>query len=208
MVHAETVLTSIASAIRESGLMPPEITYSIVELDMQGEHSGTSLPVVELTRSNVERDRSRNTNKVADVLNENDNKIGYVYEDWYSMDVQCDVLTAAGDGHDSRDLVHTIDQSLNEYDSHRMGHPLPDPDGGLLSDVSSLYVDGLSPANDLSLSPALRRERLRLGCSFEHRFSTVDVVGEAEPITGVQTPTDGDINATSSEQIELDTSDR
>jgi hypothetical protein len=210
MVYAETVLRSIATVLVDAKQLPDDLTFATVELDQSGEHADVELPVVELTAETVDRNQSRNTERVGMVYDATNTPVGYEYAYSFDMRARMEILTAARSENDARELSQTIRFLLSEYDDHSIGNPLPDPsDDGVLDEVTEFVVGGRTTENDFSLSHALRREVFEIDCGFVHRFDETELVGERDVVTSVLTPgTDDVVQGDGADaRLELETSD-
>jgi hypothetical protein len=182
MVYPETVLEAVAGII-DAGL-PDHVTIATVELDSGGAHADVSLPLVELTVQNTER-LDLNTNRRAGVTNDAGETIGYVHTDAFEMSLELELLAVEGQPLSARTLAQRVEAAVRRYDSQNMGETLPHPEtGDPLTEVDTVRFGERQPANDFSLNYSLRGERFEVTTRFTHSFSTVDVVGEQDPIRG------------------------
>ncbi len=190
MVHPNTILESLKTVCASSSALPSSVTYATVELDAEGEHSNVSLPIIEFSIENIDRDTSRNTEKVGHEYDSDDNQIGYVYQSWFEMDVNASVVTASGGDVNHRDLDQTLRQVLVEYDDRVIGNPLPDPSDTTvdLSGISEFRVGSIAPNHDFSMSPTMRGRVISLEIDYIHEYYTTDIVGAYDYLQDVQRP--------------------
>ena len=192
MVEAQIILESVATALHDSGRLPDATTYATLEIDAEGAQANIEPPVVEITMQDLDRDTRSNTEFVGYETDANGNRIGRRYESWFQLRAQLDCLSADGSSYDARDMGQQLREALRRYDTHQLGRPLPDPENpsnGLRS-VRTVEVGEETRANDLSMTPALRRTRTMLECWFKDEYSSVDYEGPADYIEAYE------INAT------------
>ncbi|WP_153952847.1 hypothetical protein [Halosegnis longus] len=186
MTDIETILTSIASVLNEHDHIPNDLSYSVVELDKEGQHRDVELPVLELKLVRAEKDESRNTTAVGDVTDENENHTGTEHEDWWSAVVYADILTPAGQSPPARAIGTEVRDVLKIYDTSSLDQPLPDPSGeGILSDITSFTRSEISTQNDFSLSHSLRGDRTRLEIDYEDAYTSNELLGDQPFIESV-----------------------
>lgn len=190
MPQPNTVLKGVKTAIKESGRLPDSTSYSTFELDTEGGQSNVRPPVVEITVIDTARSRPHNTDFVEFIEDDAGNHIGRVFDAKFEMPIQIDVWTAEGDQYDPYDIGQDVRRALYRYDSYMVGNPLPDPDdpSQSLGGIDRFTVDNGSVANDLSMTPALRRWRQNGEVWFRE---TVEVTAENDYITTVESPTPG-----------------
>jgi len=195
MVKPNTVLESFVTICERSPALPSDVTYSTIELDRAGEHSNVSLPVIEFKYNSVERDTSRNTEKVGVEYDDNDNPIGYIFTRWLTAEIKANIYTVAQSSYNSRRLRQQLDYVLYLYDSRSprtARKPLPDPNNPsiALPDIDQVTVAGYEPAHSLGLSPALRDEQVSIEAQFTHELRTSELGIEYELVEEIDTPTD------------------
>jgi len=173
MVHADTILESLVSACKDSPFLPGAVTYSTIVLDSGGDHSNVQPPVIEFSVELLEKDQSRNTEKVG-VETDGGVKIGYIYDEWFDLRIVAEVLTVAGTNYTHRELSQQLRKTLYQFDTHGMAHPLPDPDtvNDTLDGISWVFLDTIEPDNDFALSPSIRTRQLSFQVGFTHQFRT------------------------------------
>jgi len=188
MVFADTVLRGTATGVSDTGLLPDDVTFSVIELDAEGEHADISPPIVEFEPIDIFRDESRNNERSGYVTNDADERIGRTYEQWFTMEFRADVSVSARSSFDERTLHRQLVDSLAIYDSHDLDEPLPDPrdnDHEYLTDVHSLTILRARPNNQLQSSPAVRGSRTRCRVLFQHELDETELTGPKEPIRAV-----------------------
>lgn len=190
MVFADTVLDGIGLAL-EQGL-PDDVTVATIELNGSGAHKNVSLPIAEVSVESINK-RERNTDRHGTVENDAGEDIGRFYTSAFTMSLRLELLTAEQASRSSRELARETERAFRRYDAQEMGQPIPHPrEDGLLSEVTHVRLLDRQPNNDFNLSPALRSEQFDLEVRFTHTYSTVDVVGEFDPIRSV----DSDVEPT------------
>lgn len=205
MVSPTTILTALASAIRDSGQLPSSTTYATLELDPSGEHSDLTLPILEITISSLDRDQTRNTEVVRHETDADGNQIGEIYRSKFEMAVQFDCIATGESSVDSREMTESLREALRQYDTRQLGSALPNPDGTApLNEVTSFVTGAGRVVNDLSMTPAMRRSRTAVECTFVDEFSSVDYEGPMDYITTVTSPADGDTVTDSTTDADLD----
>ncbi len=190
MVHPNTILESLRAACKRSEVVPSGVTYSTVELDAEGEHADVSLPIIEFSIENIDRDTSRNTDRVGVELDSNGNEIGYIFQSWFEMDVTASVITASGGGVNHRDLDKKLRKVLVQYDDRMLGNRLPDPADSSqdISGVSTFTVGMITPDNDFSTSPSMRGRSISIGIDYVHEYFTTDIEGAYDYLKTVENP--------------------
>lgn len=183
MTRPQRVLESVKHALKESGNLPDSTSYATFEIDNDGGQANVRPPAIEITVPDVTRDESFNTDFVGYVTDDQDNQIGYKFHARYEMTIDIDVWTAEGDGYDPDEIGYCIRQELYKYDDNQVGAPIPDPDGGDLSDISLFVLGDGGTRNDLTMTPALRRWRQTATIWFEETVNT-----EEDYITNLDFP--------------------
>lgn len=175
MVHADTVLESLITACKRSPFLPDAVTYSSIVLDSGGDHSNVTPPVIEFTVDIIQKDASRNTEKVG-IETDGDLEIGYIYEEWFDLRVTAEITTVAGTSYTHRGLSQKLRKTLYEYDTHGIGNTLPDPNttNTDLDDICWLFLDSIDSNTDFALSPSVRTRELSFEIGFTHEFRTSD----------------------------------
>jgi len=194
MARPDTVLKSIKTAIKQSGRLPNSTSYATFELDSTGAQSNVRPPIVEITNTSTIRSRPHNTDFSGFATDNAGNHIGRIYDALFEMEIQIDVWTAAGDDYDQKEIGGAVRRALYQYDSVQVDDKLPDPSDPdtTLGDIDYFTVDEGSPANDLSMTPALRRWRQSGEVWFRERVNTAEEYGADDFIASVKTPADGD----------------
>jgi hypothetical protein len=187
MVHADTILESLITACKQSNFLPESVTYSSIVLDSGGDHSDVTPPVIEFTVDVIEKDQSRNTEKVG-VETDGGFEIGYIYAEWFDLRVVAEITTVAGTKFTHRGLSQKLRKTLYQYDTHGMGDTLPDPDdpNQPINDVDWLFLDSVDSSTDFALSPSVRTRELSFQVGFTTEFKTsefdtdITVLGQKE----------------------------
>lgn len=190
MVHAQTVLDGLATALSTSDRLPDVTTFASIELDHDGAHSNVEVPVVELTLESLRRDGNRNTEFVEWDTDSNGNRIGRIYRSKFELDARIDCLSAEDSSYDARTMGQAARSALVEYDTRQIGEPLPHPEDGNdpLYEVSPVMVGDGSRPSDLSKTPALRITRMPVTCWFSDSYSSVDYLGPQDYVKDVTGP--------------------
>lgn len=191
MPAPDDILWGIKEAIKSSGRLPSSTTYAIFELDPEGGQSNLYPPIVEITTEDTVRSTSLNTDRVGPSLDDNGNEVGYIYHAGFEMPVTIDVVTAEHDEYDPHELARDVRYALYQYEDRMENAALPDPDGGTLSNVSSFQMMNGQPANDLGMTPAMRRWRQSAEIRFTEVVDTADEYGLKDYVKTVHLP-DGD----------------
>jgi len=176
MVHADTILEAFVVACRQSDFLPNGVTYSSIELDGQGDHSNIDLPIIEFTIDDIERNQSRNTERVGVLRDEDGNESGFIYELWLDMLVDVEILTASSTSYNHRELEQQFQKTMYAYDSHGLDQQLPDPNDPTteLGDVSWIVYDSTNPENDFDFNPSVRTRQPQLSVGFTHEFLSTE----------------------------------
>ncbi len=179
MVYLNTILESLITVCRQSERLPAAVTYASIELDTE-DHANVSPPIIEFTPTNVEKDSSRNTELVGREFDDDGRPIGYRFTQWFTADVNAQVLTVSQTDYTHRELSNALAESLAVYRSDApfpVHQALPDPDtpDGALSDVNWLYLRGFEPDNEFSMSPSTRERSFPIEIGFTHELSTSEL---------------------------------
>lgn len=196
MTDMQTVMDSILTAIQESGRMPSSMSYSTWELDAEGGQSNVRTPVIEITPINTVRSRPHNTDFIDFATNQNGEQIGYIFRGKFEMPLQIDIWTQEGSKYSPRELGGKLKMALYEYDDLQLGRPLPDPNNPSQSanDIDRFIIEDGEPANDLTMTPSLRRWRHNLEVWFSEYINTAEEYGAETPIRTVKSGS-GDVIA-------------
>lgn len=188
MVQLNTILDSLVIACKQNNKLPSDVTYSTIVLDSGGDHSNVNPPVIEFSVESIERDTSRNTEKVGIETNENGREIGHIYTSWFDAVVNAEVLTVAGTKYNHRELEQLLRDALYQYDLHGMNHQLPRPDDTTqkLRDVSWISINSIQPDQDFSFSPSVRTRTLSLDVGFTHEVLTSEMGISFEEVDDVE----------------------
>jgi hypothetical protein len=205
MIGPYDVLESIKTALTESGRLPESTSYATFELDTDGGQSNVRPPVIEITTVETIRNNPHNTNLTGYATNDQGESIGRIYEARFEMPVQIDVWTAEGGQFDPHDLGTDVRAVLYRYDETQFGRVdhtdipydirLPDPANPdePLDAIDRFEVGDGTVANDLTMTPALRRWRQSATVWFHETINTAEQYGEETPVRTVNSPADGDM---------------
>lgn len=185
MVRPQQIMESMTTALASSGELPPEVTYATTEIDQTGAQANVRPPILELSVIDSIRVRPHNTDLVGYVTDDDDNRVGRIFDAQFELSLQIDVWTANGDGYDPYEIGQDVRSVLYLYDDHMGGALFPDPDDTTqtLGGIEYFTVGDGSVANDLSMTPALRRWRQTATVWFHERVSTT-----ADTIEDIQFP--------------------
>lgn len=197
MVRAHTVLRSVVTAIQQSNRLPESITYSTWELNAEGGQANVVPPIIEITPETVIRSRPHNTDFVGHATDDNGNDIGYIFDTKFEVEILIDVWTAEGDRYDPKQIGQQLRYAMYRYDDKQLGVPLPDPDSPdeALTGIDRFVLNDGQVANDLAMTPALRRWRQTADVWFTERVNTAEEYGESDYIVNVVGPEDGEMDA-------------
>lgn len=197
MVHPDDILESMVTACKQRSVLPHDVTYATVELDSGGRHSNVSPPVIEFKVDDIARDRSRNTEKVDTLTDDDGVETDYVWTQWWDMVVSAKVLSVAGTQYTHRELDQELQQSLYKFDAHGPGRPLPHPDdpNEILHDVNWLVVNSREPANDFGMSPSVRSRDVTFNIGFTHELTSSDLGIEHDNVEDVSIDVDAAFSA-------------
>lgn len=207
MPSPDTILRSIKEVCEGGrgygeGSLAQELNISTIELDGDGAHEDVTLPVLEMQPSDVQRDRSLNTDVVGFERNEQGEPIGRIIEKWYTMVVDIDLSTAQGSNVNHREQIEMLKEILVVYEDQGLSNPLPDPDDSTsLQNVTSLVVDESGSNNTFTTSPSIRGASLRLLVKFEERLYETDLVDLQDPYTGATISLDPDASASDTTDV-------
>lgn len=184
-------MSSISTALQESGRMPDATSYSTFELDTDGGQANVRPPVIEITNTGTTRAMPHNTDLVDMATDDNGNEIGYIYRGLFEMTVQIDIWTAEGDRYSPKEMGESVRTVLYKHDSNQYAQPLPDPDDPAqsLGEIDRFTVGDGDVANDLSMTPALRRWRQTAEIWFHETVNTATEYGAEDYVVDVVGPT-------------------
>ena len=188
MVHADTILESLVTACKDSEFLPDTVTYSTIVLDSEGDHSDVTPPVIEFTVNTIQKDQSRNTEKVGTEFDENGIEIGYIFNEWFDLRVVAEITTVSGTKYTHRGLSQKLRKTLYKFDTHGLELPLPDPNNPNkpLENVNWLFLDAIEPDTDFALSPSVRTRQLSLEAGFTHEFRSTELGVEYDTVERVK----------------------
>lgn len=206
MTDAHTVLDALKTTVDESDRLPQSTTYSTWEVDQDGGQADLRPPIVEFTIIDTVRSTPHNTDFVEFATDQSGNHIGRIYNALFEMSVQIDVWTAEGDRYDPYELGEAVRRAIYRHDAYGLDEPLPDPSDPSqdLGDVDRVTVGDGNVANDLTMTPALRRWRQTVDVWFHETVNTAEEYGEQDYIVDVVTPSDGDMESGTDVEIVYD----
>ncbi len=176
MVRIDTILESFVIACRQSDKLPNAVTYSTILLDGEGDHSDVAPPIIEFTVDELERDRSRNTERVGVTYADNGDEEAYIYESWFRATVNAEVFTVASTEYTHRDLETSLQTTMYAYDAHGLDQQLPDPvdTTSALTDVSWVVYEGTNRDHNFDFNPTARTRQTTFEVGFNHEFLSTD----------------------------------
>jgi hypothetical protein len=143
-------------------------------------------PWVSIQPITIPRSDPHDTDRVGYETNASGARIGKVYQTTWVVDMQLDVYVPESGPGDASILGHAVQDALFPHDSKRDEQPFPDGGGGTLADVERFRVGDAERRDDLTASRSLRRWYQELSMRVSDRASTTE-----DPITAVETPSDG-----------------
>lgn len=176
MVRVDTILESLVVASRQSDALPSAVTYSTIELDAEGDHSNVSPPIIEFKVDTLERDQSRNSERVGVTTDDDGNEEAYVYTVWFTAVIDVEVLTVTNTSITHRELENGLQKSLYPYDAHGLNKQPPDPTDPTepLRDVSWIVYEGTERANNFGFNPTVRARNPTIEVGFTHEFLSTE----------------------------------
>lgn len=176
MVQLDTILEGMVEACNQSTILPDAVTYSTVVLDSGGDHSNVRPPIIEFSVNEIERDTSRNTERVGVETDSDGTEIGYIYTQWFDAIVEAEVLSVAGTNYNHRELEQDLRNTLYQYDLHGLNEQLPDPTNpsNPLRDVNWVSLSYTTPGTDFGMSPSVRTRTVTMDVGFTHEIRTSD----------------------------------
>lgn len=149
MVTQREAMDVIAGTLQRHASIPDDMSYLIREADPDGVDAGVSVPLIELQDIVSNRDDPSNSNLVGYITNESDERVGYVFETKWEMQLQMDIWTVDGSDRDVDSLGKRLKEVLYTYDSRGPDKTFLDDDG---TPVEGIY--------DFSLQDAQRNDSL------------------------------------------------
>lgn len=194
MVTVQTVLDAISRGIEQSGRLPESTSYLTREPDPQGVDAGVTLPAVVIQEVSTVRDETRSTDLVGYITDNEGSEVGRIWQATYDMEIQVDVHTAASANppKDIETLETSVKRALQRYDSQMRADFFPDGEGGSERAIRQFTFGESHPANRLTDSPSLMRQRMSAFVVFVDRVDEVEEFGALPTIKNVITPRDGD----------------
>lgn len=198
MAMPPTVVDAVAQGLKTTGRFPDTTTFLTRMADERGVDASATTPIVVANEVTTTRVDNHSENLVDYVYDETGAQIGRVWEFVFRMRLEVDIFTAAGDSrHSMSDLASQLEHALFRYDAAARGDLLPDPtapldSGETLGDVTEVMVGDGEPADDLTMSPSIRRRRQTIHIRFIDRLNEVDEYGPQEYVQDVVTAGPGD----------------
>lgn len=192
MVRAHEVIEGVRRGIENSGRLPSGTSYLTREPDPEGTDASVTLPAVVLNSITVSRDEQRSTDLVGYHENDQGQRIGRIFDMSFTQEIQVDLYVAAGSSYDTADLATRLDLALGRYDSQLRNDLLPDGNGGGMGSVTEIIMGDRRPADDLTQTPSLRRQRKTVYTNFIERVDEVEEYGPLPTISEVITPSPED----------------
>jgi hypothetical protein len=131
-------------------------------------------------------------------------KTGRIFERAYRMELQADIYTLQGDGHDPDTLADDLATALRRYNRDERGDFLEDADGNALSTIRDVRVTGGQRADDLTASPTIRRWRSSIEVRYINRLREADEYGPQPRIKFVNHPHPGDLEGAATEGVDVE----
>lgn len=179
MVTQTDLFEEIKSLLTQSQKVPSATTILATEIDDTGSQSAIRPPAIEITQQSSDRITTHNTDFVSFVTDGAGNQIGFLFETYFEMVVNLNILVADGDGFDERSIGEAVRNVLYQYDSQMIGENPPNP-------IERLTITSFNQDNDLTMTPALRQVSLQLNVLFKEQVDTTDLTGTAPFVTEVR----------------------
>lgn len=184
------IVSAVRKTIENSNNLPSQTSYLEHEPDLQGEDAGLHLPLVTVRPISNLRIRNFNTDRVGYTYDAQGNQTGRVFEAEYRLNLRINIWTAAqSSGPDVRELGEKVWDALYPHDTAGPDQPLPDMQDFDPDAVFRLTVRQGEAANDMTMTPSLRRWRMSVWAWATHEFTTTESY-----VTGVTIPGDGDFS--------------
>lgn len=168
MVRPKEIAESIERSFRNSEYIPDEMHYVLREPD---EDNPIKLPFIAITPTSRVRLRRANTDFAGDVVDDSGNVIAESFASDYNISFQIDIYGAEGASHNAHDIGYVVDDTvLYKHDMHGAGQPFLDENGNVIDDIWRFYIEDSEPADDLTMSPNLRRWRISATASAYNEF--------------------------------------
>jgi len=155
MVTLKNVLDGVAAAMEAQ---VPSLSETIGHEYIDGDDGIIDFPHGEIVIVDNARATAWNTDLVGYKTDNSGNRTDAIYDALFETALQCNIwLAVPSEQHDIGTLGGTLERGLRTYDDQQAGDPLPDGNGGTLSDVDHAVVSagGTLPI-DAGQSPSLR----------------------------------------------------
>jgi len=168
MVRPKKIAESIQRSFRNSDVITNDMHYIIREVD---EDNPIKLPFISIqTMSRVRLERA-NTDFAGNVIDENGNTVAESFASDYNISFQIDVYTAEDSNYDAHNIGQKLDDTvLYKHDMYGPRQPLLDETGNVIDEIWRFKIEDSEPADDLTMSPNLRRWRMSVMTSAYHTF--------------------------------------
>jgi len=182
MATPTDVLDAIVEAVKQSTAFDGG-SYFTQQIDLDGTNSTLEQPVVSVKIVTNPRVTAWDSDLSGYVTNDAGDRVGRIYEATWEMEAEAHILVAAASDLDTRTLGQEFQQALFPYDAKHSPDPLPDPDGGTMTDISHFEVGDGEPDDDLA-GPGKRRWRQELAVTFSAETRRTDY----PTVTDISTP--------------------
>lgn len=185
MATPKELISAVKRALEDSGRYENDMRYLVQEADTEGSDADTKLPATVIqTMSDVRLDPF-NTDQVGVLTDDNGNHVGRVYHSRYRLDLQLDIWVAQDSSYDVDDLGDKMRNVLYNYDSAGPGAYLEDDQGQPIEEVWRVRLGDGERADNLSMTPSLRRWRQEITLWANEEFNTTE-----DYITTINYPSD------------------
>lgn len=176
MVHLDTILEGLVEGCKQSGKLPDAVTYSTIVLDNEGAHSDIRPPVIEFSVDTIQRNTSRNTERVGQYVNGGTDN-GFIYTQWFDARITAEVLSVENTSYTHRGLEEKLRTALYKFDSHGARRMPPDPDDttNQLYDISKISLRTVEPQQQFNLQPSVRTRQVPIDIEFTHEITSEDL---------------------------------
>jgi hypothetical protein len=129
------------------------------------------IPFISITPTSRVRLRRANTDYEGDVVDDSGNVIAESFASDYNISFQIDIYSAENSSYDAHDIGYMVEDTvLYKHDIHSLGQPFLDENGNAIEEIWRFYIEDSEPADDLTMSPNLRRWRISATSSAYHKF--------------------------------------
>lgn len=202
MPTLKEVLTGTAQAMEDS---VPDLT---VALPREADEADNTVrwPHGEIVIvSNVRADQW-NTDFVGYSTDSNDNRVGYIYDAKFDLELQLNIWIAApSDDWDIQALGSQLERGLRRYeDARHYPDPLPDGSGGSLTNTEPITIVNGGELPTESQNPPHRGYQVTIAFSFNDRIDTSEEYGEMDYVAEVDHPGYGDLTDGDHENVAIE----